>query len=114
MRTDAPGSATPPGLVAFAVDGILTAPQPIDLNGISRITLVLQAGAHTVAAHYQGTGNYLPSASATLSLTVDRASSTLTMASNPAQLNQAVAIRAAPTLVNSAGIVTVGTSRFLK
>jgi uncharacterized protein (TIGR03437 family) len=60
--------------------------------------MMFTAGMHSISAHYEGSSNYLPSSSGTLDLTVDKASSTLIMSSNPAQLNQAVAIRAAPVL----------------
>lgn len=105
--TITPASGTGPtitGTVTFTVDGMAGAPQPVSVGyGVSGISPVLSAGVHTVSAHYDGDSNYLPSSSSTVTVTVDKASPVVAITSNPAYLDQPVAIRAAVTLVNPSG-----------
>jgi len=102
---------TPGGTITFTVNGVVGAPQPI-ANGSASIALSFPAGTQTISATYSGDANFLAASSGILSLAIDKASSTLTVTSNPAQLEQLVAIRAAPVLVSPASGTATGTVDF--
>ncbi len=109
--TPTQGSPAPTGTVTFTVDGLAGTPQ-IVVSGAGSITLKLTAGSHTISAHYSGDANNEASTSTELTQLVDKADTLLTMSSNPAQLKQAVGIRAAPTLVTPAAGYLSGTVDF--
>ena len=98
---------TPTGSVTFTVDGSASTAFPLDQLKSALIVLHPLAGAHTVSASYTGDQNYLPSNSPTLTQTVSKAATMVEMSSNPAQIAQPVAIRAAVT-VQGPGVGAAG------
>jgi FtsP/CotA-like multicopper oxidase with cupredoxin domain len=90
--------ATATGTVQFTIDGApVGAPVPLDATGRARLALnTLVVGGHTVSAAYGGSVNYLPSASATLTQTVNPAASrtVVTTSGTPALLGTAVVFTA--------------------
>jgi hypothetical protein len=71
----ASGSAVPTGSVQFKIDGNNFGP-PVALNGIGQATSAIShpsTGAHIVRAFYLGSAGFLPSASAQLPQTVNKA-----------------------------------------
>jgi uncharacterized protein (TIGR03437 family) len=92
------GGAAPTGTVTFTVDGNTGTPQALSA-GIATLQVPFTAGSHTLKAQYNGDATYASSTSGTTTQVVDKADTKVSMASNPAQINQAVAIRAAPTPV---------------
>jgi hypothetical protein len=90
------GSGTPSGTVAFSVDGGTAQPVALDSTGRATFTTTgIPGGTHTVTASYGGDSSFGPS-SASVTETVNKASTTLTLASaaNPSTFGQNVAFTA--------------------
>jgi hypothetical protein len=85
----------PTGTVIFTVDGSATTPYPVDPSRNATIVLHPSAGAHFISANYSGDQNYAPSASEMLTQVINKAATSVDMASNPPQIAQPVSIRAA-------------------
>jgi len=85
----------PTGTVIFTVDGSATTPYPVDPSRNATIVLHPSAGAHSISANYSGDQNYAPSASEMLTQVINKAATSVDMASNPPQIAQPVSIRAA-------------------
>lgn len=69
------------GTVTFVLDNSRFIAVPVDANGVARIVISsFTVGAHSVRATYGGTAVYAPSASATLSQTVNRANTSVSVA----------------------------------
>ncbi|HLJ13513.1 MAG TPA: Ig-like domain repeat protein [Bryobacteraceae bacterium] len=106
------GVAAPTGTVTFRDAGATLAVVPV--GGDNRATLVspsasmppFSAGAHSVSADYSGDANYQASTT-TVAITVVKSPATLSLASAPAQLGQAVTIKAAVNPVSAASGGTV-------
>lgn len=105
-------STTLTGTVTFTLDGSATNPYPVDPTHNAAIVLHPLAGTHTISASYSGDQNYAPSVSPTLTQTVSKAVTAIEMASNPAQIAQTVAIRAAVTVQSPGGGTAGGTVDF--
>lgn len=112
VATVGAASGTPTGTVTFTVDGTVASPFPVDPAHNASIVLHHSAGAHSVSASYSGDASYLPSVSSTLTQTVNKAATAVAMASNPAQIAQPVAIRAAVTVESPGGGTAGGTVDF--
>ncbi len=88
-------SGTPTGTISFIIDGTAGTPTPVDPSHTASVVAHPLAGTHSISATYSGDANYQASASAALIQTVSKAMTTIQMTSNPAQIAQPVAIRAA-------------------
>src|SRR5690349_689428 len=92
-------AGTPTGMVTFTIDGATTTPRPIDTAGVGTVSYSFLPGTHSITASYAGDANFPASSTATpLTIQVAKAATSIAMASNPPQIGQAVAIRAAVTL----------------
>jgi len=87
-------SGNPTGTITFTLDNVAGTPVLVDSNHNASVVLNPLAGTHTVSAAYSGDQNFQASTSSTLNLTVNRAITSVLMASNPPQIAQPVAIRA--------------------
>jgi uncharacterized protein (TIGR03437 family) len=105
-------SGTPTGTITFTVDGAASTAFPLGQSLGASIVLHPLAGTHFVSASYTGDQNYLASNSSTLTLTVSKAATAIEMASNPAQIAQPVAIRAAVTVLSPGAGTAGGTVDF--
>ena len=117
VTPNAPGSGTPTGKVAFDNDGAAIA-------GCGGVTLVagvatcttnaLTVGVHSVTGHYNGSANYVASASPVLMETVDQGSTTTVVGSspNPSVSGQSVTYTATVTVVAPAAGAATGTVDF--
>jgi uncharacterized protein (TIGR03437 family) len=95
--------------VTFKLDGVPLGKAPVDATGVSTMSIVFTTvGIHSVRASYDGDSNYNTSSSGDLMVTVVKADTSVTMAANPPQANQMVAIRAAPAVVSPASVATGG------
>jgi hypothetical protein len=106
---------TPAGTVTF-FDGI-TQIGTGSLNGAGQAVLTLSTlgtGLHSVSASYAGNGQYIPSNSGSVSLTVSKVTTTTTISSapNPSVLGQNVTFTA--TIVSANGAIPIGTVTFKK
>jgi hypothetical protein len=104
------------GTVTFTVDGAAVA-GPLTLDATGRATLVLgslSVGTHTVSAGYGGSVNYLQSASATLTQTVNKASSrtVVTTSGTPAPVGSTVIFTATVTAVAPGAGTATGAVQF--
>ncbi|MCQ8189701.1 beta strand repeat-containing protein [Streptomyces rugosispiralis] len=80
----APGTCTPTGTVAFAVDGVPFVVAALDASGQACVTNGnIPVGTHTVTATYNGNGN-VASSTGTGSVTVGQGASTTTVTVTPA------------------------------
>jgi flagellar hook assembly protein FlgD len=73
----APGVGMPTGTVTFSIDGTAQAPVALSNGQATFTTATLSVGSHTITAAYGGDGNFNPSTSAPLSLTVTPATTTI-------------------------------------
>jgi hypothetical protein len=109
-----PAAAT--GSVVFQIDGATTG-GPVILDATGRATLIvstLAVGGHTVSAAYSGSGNYLPSTSASLIQTVNKAASrtVVTTSGSPATRGTTVVFTATVTAVAPGAGTPTGTVQF--
>ncbi len=85
VQAVSPGAGTPRGFVTFTVDG--TARSPVQLDGTGRALLAgtpLSVGPHQISVSYAGDPNFNAGSSAgTFSQTVDKASTTTSVGTNP-------------------------------
>src|SRR5436190_8464156 len=105
------GGATPTGTVTFK-DGATTLGTGTLSGGTATFsTSALTVGSHSIAAVYGGDSNYTTSTSATLTQTVNQATTTTALSSspNPSTLGQAVTFTAS---VTGAGGTPTGTVTF--
>jgi hypothetical protein len=79
------GGGTPTGNVVFSVDGSSKPPQALDGSGHATFSAVFaNAGAHTVGATYSGGGAFSGSSAISVSQTVNKAATTVALASDHA------------------------------
>jgi autotransporter-associated beta strand protein len=104
-----PGAGLPTGTITFLVDGLPSAPVPLNNGQASLILSSLTVGGHTISASYSGDGNFLVSASTILSQQSTPASSAVTLAAVPSTsvFSQSVSFTATVTPVApSTGVPT--------
>jgi len=104
-----PGSGTPTGTVQFSIDG-KSFGSPVSLvNGSasSAATTTLAIGTHSVTVAYNGDNNFNTSTSSTLTQTVNKATSAISISSsvNPSVYGQAVTFVAKVTPSTAAGTI---------
>jgi FtsP/CotA-like multicopper oxidase with cupredoxin domain len=108
-----PAAAT--GAVQFRIDGVDTG-APVPLNAIGRATFLINTmavGNHTVSVKYSGSVNYLLSASANLTQTVNKAASrTVVTSSGTATRGTTVVFTATVTAVAPGTGTPAGTIQF--
>jgi hypothetical protein len=104
------------GTVQFKLDGVdVGGPVALDATGRARFVInTLAVGPHTVSAVYSGNGNYLPSTSATLTQTVNKAASrtVVTTSGTPANAGTTVVFTATVTAVAPGLGIPTGTVQF--
>ena len=90
------GSGMPTGTVSFKDGATNLGTASLTSGSATLSTAALGVGTHSITASYSGDSNFLPSASATLTQTVNQATTTTTLASsaNPSYLNQSVTFTA--------------------
>src|SRR5579871_294667 len=112
VATVAAASGTPSGTVIFTVDGVTAAPVQVNSSLTASLVLHPLAGTHSIFAAYGGDANYQSSTSSVLTQSISKAATSIDMASNPPQIAQPVAIRAAVTVKSPGGAVPGGTVDF--
>ncbi|WP_133980817.1 Ig-like domain repeat protein [Kribbella voronezhensis] len=104
------------GAVQFRLDGAdVGGPVATDATGRARLVIsTLPVGAHTVSAAYSGNVNYLPSTSAVLTQTVNKAASRTVVQSSgsPATRGTTVVFTATVTAVAPGAGIPTGTVQF--
>ncbi len=103
----------PAGTVTFIVDGQPQTPYVLGLTGTPIIFVSFLPGTHTVGASFSGSDGYLPSTAVPLSVVVAKASTTVNLAANLAQIEQPVIISASVGIVSPGSGTAVGTVAFL-
>ncbi len=108
-----PASAT--GTVTFTIDGVPTGgPVPVTA-GVARLAInSLVVGSHTVSAVYSGSANFLPSASAPITQTVNAAlaRTTIMTSGSPAIFGTAVILTATVRATTNAAVFGTGLVQF--
>ncbi len=104
------------GMVTFNIDGVAFG-GPVSLDATGRATLVTSTfavGMHTVSASYGGSNNYLPSNSANLTETVNKAASrtVVTTSGTPAARGTTVVFTATVSAVAPGAGARTGTVQF--
>ena len=116
VTVDAPGSATPTGVVYFNLeDGTTLGTAALNASGVATFsTSVLATGAHNVTAVYAGDENTKTSESAPLTQTVNRAQTTtaLTSSVTPSVFGQPVTFEATVSVVAPGAGTPTGTITF--
>jgi hypothetical protein len=111
----APGSGTATGTVQF-MDGGVNLGAPVTLTGgpATFTTASLSVGTHSISAVYSGDTNFTASTGSLQGLTVNRASSAISVSSNnnPSVFGQAVTFTATVTAVAPGSGIATGTVAF--
>ena len=115
-----PASGTPPGSIAFSIDGTLDSQcsaQPLNAGQATCSVSFAGAGSHTITAAYAGTADFSPSgtpAGAGATIMVGAASSSTALSVTPAQpvFGQPLTLRAAVSVVAPGITQTTGTVTF--
>src|SRR5206468_1916189 len=76
-----PGAGTPTGTVTFSVDGTPSATNTLSSGKATYTNATLAVGARLITVAYNGDGSFNTTSSSTLTQTVNKASSTNTLAS---------------------------------
>jgi hypothetical protein len=77
------------GTVTFVIDGTTSYAATVDSNGRARLALAtLAVGNHTVVANYSGSPLYSPSSSATITQTVQKASTAVSLRTSGSPANR--------------------------
>ena len=107
----APATASPPG-IWFLYDGPTAIAGGSVLGSIS--TTSLAPGVHSLTGHYNGTGNFNPSVSAAVTVTVSQASTTTALGSapNPSVFGQNVTFTATVAVTSPGSGTPTGTVTF--
>jgi len=93
VKIQSPSSGTPTGTVTLLDGANSLGSTALPANGVAQFTISsLAPGAHQISASYSGDTNFAPSTAATLTETINQASTTATVtsATNPAMFDQSV------------------------
>jgi hypothetical protein len=115
VTANAPGSGTPAGSVNFLDGAAVIGSGTLNGSGVATFaTSGLAAGAHSITAAYQGSGNYNVSTSTPLTQNVSKADTTTAVASsvNPSFHHQPVVFTATVSVVPPGAGVPTGSVQF--
>jgi Bacterial Ig-like domain (group 3) len=110
VSAPAPGSATPTGSVTFTRDGKAFANQPVALDANGRATFstpVLTPGTHTITAVYGGDSNFSPSPVASLTQSVTKNNTVVSIIPSSTLVNKTLNEYQAPYSTNVTFTVVV-------
>ena len=100
------------GVVTFTFDGTRTATANVDVNGDARVAVRnLSVGSHTVRAAYAGTAVYAASNSGTLTHTVNRAATNISLVSSASTARHGARVTWTATVTTASPGVGVPTGR---
>jgi hypothetical protein len=114
VASDAPGTGTPAGTVAFYADGVQVGTTQTLASGTASVSVAtLAVGSPNITAVYAGNANYVTSTSGGLAQIVNQATTTtaVTASANPSAFGQAVTFTGTVAVVTGAGTPT-GTLQF--
>ncbi|MDR3700932.1 MAG: Ig-like domain repeat protein [Candidatus Sulfopaludibacter sp.] len=106
LVTGANSLAAPTGSVTFASGGKTLSTQPLSTDGHAALSANWDVGSFAITAVYSGDSNYLASPPVPTTLNVGKASTLLTVSSDPAQIGQPVTLRASVVLAVGTGPIT--------
>src|SRR5207253_2307497 len=111
----APATGMPTATVTFFDGATNLGSAALDASGQATLSIAsLPVGSHSLTASYSGDGNFNPSSSATLTQTVNKASSSISLASsvNPSVIGQAITVTVTVSAIPAAAGTPTGTVTF--